>query len=360
MKIIDRYLIREFFLPFLYSTLAFFLLYLVADLFEHMDEFLRAGTPWLDIIRYYLFMLPFIYTQTAPFALVLSLIYELGNLARHSEIIGMKASGISSKRIALPFIILGIGLSTFFLLLSEFVLPNTSFQLEGIKSFYFEKNSDQKNSFHKDITYSNVKENYVFFIQELDLKNKLGKNLQIHYLNSHGSVTQLVRAEEGRWLDEEWWFFDGQVIRYDENGELSTPPEKFVKRMMNIYESPKDLIREEKASEQMNYFQYRTSLIKRYGHQIPKSQRVSLYSKISWPLISLVLVLMVIPIGLKITRGGALAVLGKTLLLTLVYYGSQFLIMGLGKQGYLHPLIACWLPNLFFGSLGTIFLLRSR
>lgn len=360
MKIIDRYILREFILPYLYCNLAFLLLYLVGDLFEHMDEFLKARTTWRDMLRYYTYLIPTIFTHTAPFSLVLSLIYELGNFARHSEIIGMKASGISPKRIAVPFLFLGLILSLVFLYLSEHVIPKANVELEALSKTYLQKSSTQSSKSYEDLAFSNVKDNYVFYIHQLDLKNNFAQGIQIQYLTPQGSIQKLIRAETGRWLDGEWWLFNGAILRYDEVGDLQNGAESFAKRIVHIQESPQALIREEKASEKMNYYELKDSFLKKFGKKIPSVQSVELHSKLSAPWICFILVLMIVPIGLKIPKGGAFVVLGKTILLTLTLYGSQFISMALGKQGYIQPILACWIPNLTFTGLGIFLFGRLR
>ncbi len=360
MKIIDRYIIKQFIMPFIYCSLAFFILYLIADLFEHMDEFLRAHTPWYHILKYYLYMLPMIFIQTSPFSLVLALIYELGNFARHFEVVGMKACGISPKRIALPFLGLGFLLSVILLYLHEGVLPKSFVRLDQFKKMYFEKGESKNAKSYRDLAYSNAKENYVFYIHELDLKKNIAKDAQVHYLTPNGSIEKLFRAKEAQWLDKQWWFLDGSILRYDKTGEIEDTPEQFGKMVMRMGESPEDLIREEKANEQMNYLEFRFSLSKKYGKKIPAYEKVELNSKLSMPWICLVLVLVVVPMGINISKRGAFAALGRTLILTIAYYVIQFMGLASGKQDYLDPIFASWCANIIFGGLGGFLMMRLK
>src|SRR5574341_1442980 len=274
VKIIDRYILREFIVPYFYCSFAFFLLYLVGDLFEHMDEFLKAKTSWHDVLRYYIYLSPTIFKHTAPFCLVLSLIYELGNFARHSEIIGMKASGVSPKRIAVPFLLLGLILSFCFFYISESVIPKANIELEALSKTYFKKSDAQNSKSYEDLAYSNAIENYVFYIHKLDLKKNTAQGIQVQHLNPQGSIQKLIRAETGRWLDNEWWLFNGTILRYDDVGDLQDDAESFTKRVVRIQESPQDLIREERASEKMNYPELKDSLLKKFGKKIPAPQSV--------------------------------------------------------------------------------------
>jgi lipopolysaccharide export system permease protein len=360
IKILDRYILKEFLFPFMYCSLTFFLIYLIADLFEHMDKFIEAKASWLNVVSYYFYLLPTIFTHTAPFSLVMALIYELGNFARHFEIIGMKASGVSPARIAQPFFFVGLSLTALFFLIKEVISPNANMQLENIQKIYFENISKPGDQSYDNLTFSNVKENYVFYIRELDLKRNLASDIQIHYLSEAGSIEKLLRAASAKWADGEWWLLRGTIVRYNSDGEISDHIESFNKHLSSIQESPLDLIREEQASLQMNYFQMKNNLTHKYGDRIPPSQKVELYNKLSEPWACFILVLIVAPIGLKMSRSDVFIALGKAVLLTFLYYAAQFFSMTMGKQGNLSPFIASWLANGTFGMIGLVSIRRMR
>ena len=83
MRILDRYTLRQLIGPLVWCLALFVILYLVIDLFGHLDEILRLRVPVHVVARYYGSMLPLIFVQVAPFACLMAVLYTVGNLNRH-------------------------------------------------------------------------------------------------------------------------------------------------------------------------------------------------------------------------------------------------------------------------------------
>lgn len=349
MKTLTQYIIKEFITPFFYTLSTLFLIYLIADLFEHMDEFLRAGLSLFQMTEYYFYMLPLIFVQIAPFAFVLSLIFELGIFARHNEVMAMKASGISPKRIAVPLLMMGFIISCVVLICDQYIIPRNQSKLLAYEKLQLDNKEEKKSRSNLDLTYYNLQHHYIFYIQELN--NNTAKDVQVHHLRDDGTLEGCYRAKNAKWLDESWWFFDGSYIRYNQSGDMIAPSEFFEKKIMSYQESPNNLIHN-KESSQMNFFEYRQVLKTQFGKEIPAAKIVGLHFKLSNSVACFVLGLLVIPFGLKIARSGAFSALGKTMLMTFGFYGVQTLFIILGKQEFILPFLSVWLTPIIFAGAG--------
>ena len=126
MRIIDRYLLRGFLDSLFYCLVLFFVLFVVIDVFNNLDEFLKHGVSLRIIISYYLYSLPAIFVQVVPVAVLVAILYMLGNLNRHNEILALKASGISAFHILAPYLFMGVLISFGVFLMSEKVVPHTA------------------------------------------------------------------------------------------------------------------------------------------------------------------------------------------------------------------------------------------
>ena len=113
MKLIDKYIFGQFMVPFIYALFTFSLLFVIADLFDHLSDFIDARTPLLEVFRYYLFVMPSLLVYIVPISLLLGLLYSLWQLSRHSELTALRASGISFYRITVPILLVGIVASIF-------------------------------------------------------------------------------------------------------------------------------------------------------------------------------------------------------------------------------------------------------
>src|SRR5688572_24756304 len=107
MRLLDRYLLREFAPPFLYCLVGFFVFWLSFDLVAQLNSFQRSNLSAIDIGRYYLIKTPDQLTVVIPVALLLGLLYALTNHSRHNELTAARAAGISLWRLSAPYFATG-------------------------------------------------------------------------------------------------------------------------------------------------------------------------------------------------------------------------------------------------------------
>ncbi|NOR45502.1 MAG: LptF/LptG family permease [Candidatus Delongbacteria bacterium] len=105
MRKLDRYILKKFFITLLFAMVAMIMIYVIIDLFDHLNKFLDAKMPLMGFIIYYTLKIPEIISQIFPIVSFMSLLFTLGNLSKYQEIVAMMTSGISLTRIAIPFII---------------------------------------------------------------------------------------------------------------------------------------------------------------------------------------------------------------------------------------------------------------
>jgi len=126
MRLLDRYIAREC-LKILCLCLAVFVgVYVIVDLFEKFSKFLEARVEPALIVRYYLFSLPNFFLQVLPVGVLLASLLTLGGLARHNEVLAMKMGHVSTLRIALPCIAVGLIASLAAWMAAEYLAPRTS------------------------------------------------------------------------------------------------------------------------------------------------------------------------------------------------------------------------------------------
>src|SRR5262245_4294627 len=126
MRMLDRYLLKEFLLPFAYCLVGFSIFWISFDVFAELPNFQKRQLQTLDVIEYYFYKMPELLSSViVPITLLLALLYALTNHARHHELTAMRAAGISLARISLPYFAVGFILSVFILVLNEFWLPRS-------------------------------------------------------------------------------------------------------------------------------------------------------------------------------------------------------------------------------------------
>ena len=110
MKLLDRYVIRNFLQIYCYCIAGFISIWLIFDVSDNISTFIDEHVGILLVIRYYATQLPQVFIILLPVSLLLSLLFALGRMSRANEIVSMLTAGVSLPRVLLPLI--GMGLLT--------------------------------------------------------------------------------------------------------------------------------------------------------------------------------------------------------------------------------------------------------
>ncbi|MCP4399799.1 MAG: YjgP/YjgQ family permease, partial [bacterium] len=123
MRVLDRYIIREFLRMLILGITALILVSTVVSIFERVDTIVQHKPPMSVVISYYLTRIPQDVFLIAPISMLLTTLIVTGSFARNSEIVAMLAGGVSIYRIMVPILTIGVLMSLTMLGLNEFVIP---------------------------------------------------------------------------------------------------------------------------------------------------------------------------------------------------------------------------------------------
>ena len=138
-RILDRYIAGQFFRMWFAALSAFIVIFLVVNLFEKVSRFLEYDVPMDVIVKYYLFMIPYIVKWMNPIAVLLGVLFSLGTLSRNLEITAMTAAGLSLRRVISPVLFLGFAISVAVFYFGETVVPYADAKKEEIETVYIKR-----------------------------------------------------------------------------------------------------------------------------------------------------------------------------------------------------------------------------
>ncbi len=362
MRILDRYLIRGFLWPFVYCLAIFTMLFVVIDAFNHLDEFLKSGVTFEILWTYYLYLIPAVLINIVPIAVLVAILYKLGNLNRHNEIVALKASGVSSTTILLPYLFLGALISFSIFLLNETVIPKTALTSTAIKEGVIEKG-------RKDVSERALKNvalvgkgNRMIFARELELSKGTLYDVSIFEGDPAHRLNTVLKANRAAYEgDDRWTLTD--AVRYEQNpnGDLIGEPVYSPKLEVRMPERPEDFVRSGADANFMSAKELRQH-INHLGEGSKKLTRrllVDLHNKIAFPFVSLVVMLIGAPLAMRSGRGSALVGIGTSLVVVLLYYGINSMCLAMGKGGVLAPALSAWLCNFVFAAIGVYLIRRA-
>jgi len=358
MRILSRYIAREF-LKFLFLWVAsFFLIFFVVELLERINVIIVNQAPVYLVLEYFLYTFPLFVSQVLPFATLLAALITLGVLARNNEIVAMKAHGVSTYRIMVPLLVLAASVTAFIFLCNETIVPYAARKAHYIWSVKVKKEEERAFFELNKIWYRG--EDVIYNIRLLEPKHNLLKGVTIYYFDDLFNLRQRVDAHEARWNGDGWTFYQVAVRSFLPGGEVST--ETYEQRDIPLPERPEDFKKGMKDPEEMTYRELKgyVEKLRSEGYD-PTRYVVDLHKKVAFPFLTLIMVLMGGPLALAAShgRGGGIAQgVGISIVIGFVYWMAFAISVAMGHAGTFPPLIAAWAPNVFFGLVGG-FILES-
>jgi len=366
MRLLDRYLLREFLIPLGYCLCGFLILWVFFDLFSELNRFQSKKLHGGDIAEYYLVNMPETLSVILPITVLLALLYTLTNHARHHEITAIRAAGVSLWRLCLPYLTVGFIASVGLFALNELVVPDSSEAADKILNRRAPKtaNSLRPNQVG-NLGFTNSRDERKWLIGIYNIDTAEMANVKVNWKLSDGSSRWLI-ADRAVRTNDVWMFHN--VMEYNELPETASLPLPLVQTNMMAFpeftETPDEIKSEIKISGANQSSGRATKLpdlsireIFSYLNLHPQPQRekelyTKLYGRLAAPWTCLVAVLIAIPFGAGGGRRNVFVGVASSIAICLMYYFLQPLCLTFGSAGYMPPLLAAWLPNLVFGVAG--------
>jgi len=378
MRLLDRYLLREWLVPLVYCLCGLEILLITADLFRRVGDFKSKGLRGSELIEYYLTYAGEWLAWMLPLALLLALLYSLSNHARHQELTAIRAAGISLWRLSVPYCAVGMVASLALLTLNEFWAPNSD------DAF------DQICARHAAIRASSPgrSEKHNLSFQSWGEHRQWHRTWQIGVANEKATVLQKVvvlwtredntclhvEADRVTWSNGQWTFYN--VLEQKEAlasnavpvpvlktnilamAQLSETPEQIDSSIRITEKMSKHLAKESEIpiNEIFNYLRLHPELAPHDADWL----YTKLYGRLAGPWTCLVAVLIAIPFGAVSGRRNVYVGVASSVLILVIFWAAQQLALLAGTAGVLRPWLAGWLPNVTFALAGLIMTGRAR
>lgn len=361
MKIVNRYILKEFFPTLLLGLFVFIFVLLLDKLFALISLFLTKKVGIFLILRLFYHLLPSLFSLTLPMSTLFALLFTFGHLSEHNEIAALQISGIRIRSITLPPLFLSL-LFTFLLIpLNQQIVPQSEHYFKKIYAQIIYQNPEIR---LEEKNFWTIGE-YRLWIEKIE-KNKELKNITIYQFVQEAQPIRIV-ARKGKYrlanktnliLDLE----DGN-IQYSEVKELSRVTISSFKNYTIVV--PLEISAQALTSKSLRELKSNelAKEIKKYREQrIPTSYlEVEYHLRIVLAATCFIFALVAIPLGIELKRGGRAIGFGVSLLIIFFYY---LLIIGsitISEKGILPAGISLWIPNfLFFGIGGFLFYRLSK
>lgn len=316
--------------------------YLLADLFDRLDDFLEADVSAGHILTYFVVKLPLIVSQILPAVFLLALLLQLGFMARSRELMALQAGGVAFSKLVRFFVLYSL----------LFCLVQLAFsQLVGV---YGEREAGRiwKEEVRKTQMDRRELQNVWFkegrYVVKLDHtipSKQIGKGITIYVLGDAGMEWErIIKANSFSGSTNGWVLEQAEVL----------DPAGFVVQQHDELELP--LKQDLTAFVAMDPHRDPTQLpLWQLGHVIDElgasgsnveALRTVWHMKVSYAFSLLVMGLIAVALC-TVTSNMYLSVLSG-LVLTFTYYGLTMVCVSMGQKGFLPPAIAAWSGNALF------------
>jgi len=356
LKILDRYIISEVLSFVALTASALTIMLIVRTLFELTDMLINERVAWPYIIKLLVYRLPAFLVLTFPMSLLASSELAIGRLSTDSEITAMRASGISLRRIIIPFLIAATFVSILSFVINDYIVPNANYLSQNIIHEIVQKKGlsyIRQNVFFRDA------ENRYFYVNRFDEKNMIMQDIIVYEFTGENSLKRIT-AKEGKWITDTWKLENGTIYNNHE-GEEGTYQMSFAILDINLKEDFQNFFKNQRTPQEMSSKELKQQIdILQQAGVDTKSFEVDLYMKYSVPFSGLIFVLLGVPLGLRVKRGNKATGIIISIVLVFIYYISVSTIRSFGKGGIMAPVLAAWLPNIIFAILGTILIFGAE
>jgi len=365
-RIIDEYIVREVATLFLLVLAGFVLLMIVFTFFDLLGDILRNHTALAIVGEYLLNLTPSMIYQIAPLAVLIAVLVTFSVLNRNSEIIAMKATGISLYRLVIPVVSLAACLAVCLFLFDQFYLPQANRRQESQRNVI--KGRPPQTYLHPEEQWifgpkaAPGEPGCIFYYEFFDADTNEFANLSIfEFEPSTFQLTRRIFAKRAVWdEDSRAWRFENGWER-DIQGANVTAYRTFLETgFPEIHATPDYFKKEDLQSQEMNFGQ-----LDRYIRDLRQSGfdtkrlSVALWHKLSYPLIAVVMAVLAIPFALSMGRRGSITGVAVAIGVALAYWVVDGLFGAMGNVNYLPASMAAWSADILFGLVGGYLLLRT-
>lgn len=367
----DRYLLLELLMPFLFGVGAFSSLGVsVGALFELIRKVTESGLPMTIALKVLALKFPEFIAYAFPMSTLLATLMTYSRLSSDSELIALKSCGVSVYRMVVPALALCLCITGLTFAFNELIVPSANYQATLTLS---QALNDERPSFQeKNILYQEFQKveqpdgdkedelSRLFYAKEFDGKRMKGLTILDF---SKGGLNQIVSAKSAAWntTSNTWDFSDGTIYVVSTDGAFRNIV-RFDEQQLKIPRAPLDLASRKRDYNEMNIAQSLEYLqvLQQSGNQDKiQKLKVRIQQKYALPFVCVAFGMVGAALGTKLERTGRATSFAVSILIIFTYYMLTILSQSIAQLGIISPILGAWLPNLFGLTAAVLLLLRS-
>lgn len=345
---LDRYIMLKFISTYIFLLAIIIIIAVIFDYNENIDKLTQSHASGMKIAQYYCNFVPYFLNLFSPLFVFIAVIFFTSKLADKSEIIAMKSTGMSFRRLLRPYMVTAALIASCTFLLGAYVIPKSNVERVNFRNKYIKKRTDITSI---DNIQMQVDTGVVAYITHFDNTTKSGYGFSLDKFVEKKLVSHLT----------------AQTIQYDTLSDhrfswtLRMYDIRTMKGMREVLEhgekidttilmEPKDFFYVVNQQETLTVPQLREFIErqKMRGAQNMSIFEIEYYKRFATPFAAFILTLIGVCLSSQKRKGGMGISLGSGLALSFAYILFQTVSSSFATNAGMEPWIAVWLPNVIF------------
>ncbi len=356
MRLLDRYVLKNFLRAYLYCIAAFIAIWLIFDISDNISTFLDDRVSFLLVLQYYLTQVPLFLVILLPVSLLLALLFSLSRMSRTNEIVSMLTAGVSIPRVLAPLIVMGILTAAASVALNLSLAPHA----ERARKNYFDPAREDLRERASGQIFRNRGDNRTWFIQRFRPERNEFLTVQVLQQDENDNIVTNYLAASATYRQKEhaWEMQKVKVVNYDEAGNITQEQTEETLVMPQWTETPFRLASTNMRAEYLSLPELRDYL--HFNWDFPESLRAPFathwHYRLALPLECLIVVFLAAPLAIGFSRGGVLSSVAAAIGLVFAMNFLTHFFLALGEGDRIAPWAAAWMPDILFAIIGALLL----
>jgi len=372
-SLLDVYISRQYLSVFGLAFVALVGIFYISTFIDLADKLFGGRATPRMLLRYFYFATPQYVYYIIPMSALVATLVTIGVLTKNSELIVMRACGISLYRSSVPLLLFAALASLTLFELQERVLATTNREATRLNALIRGYPVEQFGVLNRQwiVGRSGDIYRYEHFDPRINQFNQLSMfrlderawKLDTLTYATHAALLKRSGADDQpvlMWVARNGWIRQFGTARHRNGERPAVKYSAFDERTISL-EPPSYFKTEEVQADRMTYQELKAYIaqLRASGyHVVP--YLVQLQRKVAFPFVTLVMTLLAVPFAVTTGRSGAFYGIGVGLVLSLIYWTALSIFGALGAGGWMAPALAAWAPNILFAAAAGFMLLTVR
>lgn len=359
-KRLDSYILKKFLTTYAFLIIVVIAVVLIVDFNEKIDKITGSGAMWDEILLdYYANFVPYFANMFSPLFTFIAVIFFTTNLASHSEIIAMKSTGMSFRRLLVPYMMGAMFIAAFSFGLGGWVIPQGNVHKNAFENKYIKK---RKVIDFAENVQMQVDTGVIAYISTFDNRTKTGSGFLLSKYSEKDLISHL----------------EAETIQYDTLAENKYSWTVRNYRIRTVKGTREEITQGDRLDtmlimEPKDFFytfgQQETMTITELDEFIDRQRlrgsaglatfEVEYHKRMAAPFAAFILTLIGVSLSCEKRKGGMGTSIGIGLALTFGYILFQTISSSFAINGGWPPALAVWTPNILYFFIAAWFYFRT-